>query len=283
MVEGFLSTSVIDEQAAVGRLKAFLVDVVGWVVAEDVTDTASDRDIVFQSEGESGSGNTYTRYIRLRGTSDGIALYTYETFTDVSTNTGEVNDATYGLLNTEADTQGFFLIAVADLERVVLHVETYNGVRYMAYAGRINSYYTVAQHNYPNLVKGCQAVAYDWYYSAEERNCWMVGPEGAQKHYFAIEPLAGTNIDTVQVSDRNGKLSLAAPVLVHDGDAGNSELVGEPRGVFRVPDIVSSHNMFLSINNRLYVVLESNDIKWAVGPISELGTVVPRLQTDLTS
>jgi hypothetical protein len=210
-------------------------------------------------------------------------LSTYETFTDVSTNTGEVSDSTYGLVTTEADAQGFFLLAVADPERVVIHVETFDQARYMGYVGRMTSYYTVAQHNYPNLVKGCQATTYDWYYSAAEYNCWMIGPEGTQKHYFAIEPLAGVNLDAVKASDRNGKLTLAAPVLVHDGDAANSELVGEPRGVFRVPEEVSSHGMFLVVSGRLYVVLEANSIRWAVGPISTFGTAVPRLQTDLTS
>jgi hypothetical protein len=258
------------------------VDEVGWTVAQDVTDTASDRDVVFQSEGEDDVDNEFTRYIRLRGTSNAIYLYTYETFTDVSTNTGEVSDATYGLLKVEGDANGFFLMAAADLERVVLHAETYDGTRYSAYVGRINSYHTAQQQPYPNLVKGGQATAYDWYYDTNERNAWMIGPGGAQKHYFAIEPLNSTGLAAGQASDRNGQMTIAAPVLVHDGDEANSELVGEPRGVYRVPREVARHNMFIAIDGNTYIVFDSNNITMAVGPVSSPGSGVPRLLTDLT-
>jgi hypothetical protein len=282
MAECFLSVAVQNEQDAVNRLRTFLVDTVGWTVAQDVTNTATDRDVVFQSSGELGTENLFTRYIRLRGTSDAIYLYTYETFTSVSENTGEVSDATYGLLTIEPDAQGVALIAVADLERLVLHAETYDGTRYLAYVGRITSYYHTQQHNYPNLVKGCQSETYDWYYDTEERNAWMTGPEGSQKHYVAIEPLNGVGLTAGQTSDRTGELSVAAPVLVHDGDVSNSELVGEPRGLYRIPTGIVRHFSFVSLYGRLYVVLESNDKTWAAGPITSAGIEVPELLTDLT-
>lgn len=282
MSVGYLSIPVQDEQEAVSRLKTFLVDDIGWSVAQDVTDTASDRDVVFSSAGETVVDNSFTRYIRLRGTSNAILLYTYETFTDIGTNTGGVADATYGLLTVEGDVQGFILSAVADLERVVLHAETYDGVRYQAYVGRITPYYKAQDHNYPNIVKGGQATTYDWFYSANPRNVFMRAPDGTQQHYFGIQPLDATALDACQSSDRNGQMVLSAPVLVHEGTAANSELAGEPRGVYRVPRETSQHNMFLPIDNQLYVVFESNGIPMAVGPVTASGIQVPRLQTDLT-
>lgn len=283
MAGGYLGIGVANEQQAVSRLYAFLVNDIGWSLAQDVTNTGTDRDVVLSSPGEPEVPNGLTRYIRLRGTSNGIRLYTYETFVDVGTNTGEVTEATYGLIATEGDSQGFTLLAVADLERVVIHVETYDGVRYMGYVGRINSYYTVYQQNYPNLVKGGQTTTYDWYYSAAARNSWMLGPSGSQEHYYSIEPVNSTALTAGQVSDRNGSLFLSAPILVHiDGDQSLSELAGEPRGVYRIPTGVSQHQMLLTINEETYVVMNSNSKSWAVGPVAASGIAAPPLSTDVT-
>ncbi len=283
MVAGFLSTAVADEQQAADRIRAFLVDEIGWEVAQDVTDTAADRDLVYQSAGEPDTANGLTRYIRIRGTSNALVLYTYETFASVSVNTGEVSKATYGLITTEADAQGFFLLAVADLERVVILVETYNAVRYQGYVGRIKPYHTVHQHRYPNLVKGSQSSSFDWYTTTADRNAWMVGPEGAQAPYYGIEPLSDTGLVAGQSSDRNGTMTLSAPVLVReDADPNKSELVGEPRGVYRVPRETSRHNMFVLIEGSPYIVFETNGVPMAVGPVAASGTGAPRLQTDLT-
>lgn len=284
MAAGFLSVAVADEQQAADRIRAFLVDEIGWEVAQDVTDTATDRDLVYQSPGEPDTANGLTRYIRIRGTSNALVLYTYETFTSISVNAGEVSKATYGLITTEGDSQGFFLLVVADLERVVIHVETYNGVRYQGYVGRIKSYYDVYQQRYPNLVKGGQSSGFDWYTTTADRNAWMVGPEGTQAHYYGIEPLSNTGLVAGQSSDRNGTMTLSAPVLVReDADPNKSELVGEPRGVYRVPRETSRHNMFVLIEGSPYIVFETNGIPMAVGPVAASGTGVPRLQTDLIS
>lgn len=284
MTVGFLSVAVADEQQAADRIRDFLVGEIGWKVAQDVNDTSTDRDVVYQSEGELDTANGLTRYIRIRGLSNTLVLYTYETFTSVSVNTGEVSEVTYGLITTEGDSQGFFLIVVADLERVVIYVETYNGVRYQGYVGRIKSYYTVYQHRYPNLVKGGQSTGFDWYTTTADRNAWMIGPEGVQAHYYGIEPLSNTGLIAGQSSDRNGSMTLSAPVLVRDDvDPDKSELVGEPRGVYRVPRETSQHNMFVLIDGSPYIVFENNSVPMAVGPVAASGTGVPRLQTDLIS
>ena len=276
----FFSITAENEQQAVSRLTSFLVDTVGWSVAQDVTNTATDRDVVFSSSGEPGVPNGFTRYIRLRGVSNSIFLYTYEQFTTISVNTGELSDASYGKLLVGGDTQGFFLMAVADLERVVLLSESFDGVRRQAYVGRIKSYYNQQQHSYPNLIKGGEDAAYTWYYNINDRNAWMIGTEGLKAHYFAIEPLNNSGLLAGQSSDRDGSMILAAPVLVrNDPDPALGELVGEPRGVFRAPVETTSHTTFIKLKGEVYVVFESNGVPMAAGPI---GTVVPSLQTNVS-
>lgn len=273
MSVGFLSVAVADEQAAAEQLRLFLVDTIGWGVAEDVTDTATDRDVVFMSTGEGDSANGFTRYIRIRGTGNALVLYTYETFISTLSNTGEVSDATYGLVTVPDDGRGFLLQAVADLERVVLHVETYAGTRYMGYVGRIKSYSTASQRPYPNLVKGGQSTSYGWYYSALERNSWMRGADSTQAHYYAVEPVNATGLNAGGPNDRNGDVFLSAPVIVRaDADTSKSELAGEPRGVYRLPGGVAQHNAFFTIDMDTYVVFETNSEMMAVGPVTVSGT-----------
>lgn len=277
MVEGFLSIVAHTAPDAVERLRVFLVNTVGWSVAQDVTDTALERDVVFSSPGEVGSDNGNTRYIRLRALSGEIQLFTYETFVSVAENTGEVTDASFGKLAVGEDARGYHLTAVADLERLVLHIEAYDATRYMAYVGRINTYYTVAECGYPNLVKGGAAAAYDWYYSAAERNSWMMGADSTVRHYYAFDMLDATVLAAGQSSDRNGAQVFSAPILVHTGGAGNSELAGEPRGVFRAPRELAAQNAFFPVGGRLYTVLESNGVPMLVGPVTASGTDVPLL------
>jgi hypothetical protein len=282
MVGGYLAIAVLDEQEAVDRTAEFLTSEIGWKVAQDVADSPTDRDVVLEASGELDSGNGLTRYIRLRGNSNSIYLYTYETFTSVSVNTGEVSDVTYGLLNVGTSAAGFRLVVVADQERVVLHCELSDGTKRQSYVGRIKSYYRAQDFPYPNIVKGCQSTTYDWYYTAAERNSWMRAPDGTQQHYFAVEPISSTALDASGVSARTGEFVIAAPILTHNTISGNKELVGEPRGLFRVPTEVEDHNNFISLDGELYAVLESNSKAWAVGPITVSGVDSVRAETDLT-
>ena len=159
------------EQQAVDYIALFLIDVVGWELVEDIEDTATVRDMTFSSTGELEVPNGFKRYIRLRAESNAIQLYTYETYNSSVDNTGEVTEATYGKITTEGDAQGFEATVIADKERVVLFFRTYDdNAQYLGYVGRIKSYYNVYQNRYPNMVKGCQNAAYNWYYSAAERN-----------------------------------------------------------------------------------------------------------------
>lgn len=279
MVAGFFSMGVTTEQEGIDALANFLVSTIGWSVAEDVADSGTDRDIVLTSTGEADSANGFARYIRLRGTGNYIYMYTYETFVSTAVNTGEVYDATYGRIPAPSSSTGFLLQAVADLERVVIHVEAPNGTRYMGYVGRIRPYAKATQHNYPNLVKGGQASIYDWYYSGAARNSWMRGVEGTQAHYYCIELLTSATLASIGVSDRDGSFGVVAPVLYRaDGDTALSELVGEPRGVYRISDEAAAHNSFVSIGGENYIVFRTGTgDNMAVGPVTASGTAVPSL------
>lgn len=283
MSVGYLSTAVLDEQEAVRRIKDFLITSIGWSVSEEISNTASDVDIVFSSPGEADVQNQFQRFIRIRGTGNYVYLYTYDTFISSMSYTGELEDSSYGRVVVPSDSQGCFIRVVADLERVVVSTTSYNGTTYIGYVGRITSYYYDYQHPYPNIVKGCDNALYDWYYSAGSTNSWMFGPEGTKAHYYAVEPVGFSGLSAGKVSDRNGEVFMSAPVLVRDdADQNKSELVGEPRGIYRVVAGPSLHGSFLSLGEDIYVVFSSNNKSWVVGPVTVSGVGAPRLFTDLT-
>lgn len=262
------------------NIRTFLINTVGWVLVETITDTSSILDIVLTSVGESDVPNGLPIFIRLRNTVDRIFMYTYETYTDSVTNTGEVTHAVNGAVTCPTALQGYEVIVVADLERVMINNITYNGASlYMGYVGRITAYHRANEHNYPNIVKGGVSASTTWYYSASEINSYMLGPDGTQQHYHAIEPLNGTGLTSGESSDRDASMVLSAPVLVNvDADPQKSELVGEPRGVYRVSERASSTMSFIRIEGQVYVVVAYLTLRMALGPI---GNSIPPLLTSI--
>jgi hypothetical protein len=277
MAGHYLRLEVADVYEAVHGLVIFLTDVVGWVVAEDVSHTGDTRDAVLTSTGEPEVPNGLPRYIRIRNEDSKIWLHTYETFVSTTVNTGEVSDATYGYVNSFAGgAQGFEMLVVADLERVIINNFPYAGINvYTGYVGRITSYHHAGDHSYPNLVKVAWSTIATWYYSGTERNCFMIGPHGSKQHYFAVEPLNSIGLLAGDSSDRDGTATLAAPVLVNtDADTQRSELVGEPRGVYRISPEVSQTNAFLTIDGEVYTTFVQSGAHMVMGPI---GTEIPPL------
>lgn len=273
----YLRFSVAGVYQEVSALATFLVDTVGWEIAENASDTGDVRDVVLKSAGEPEVPNVFPRYIRIRNASGSIHLHTYETFTSTTINTGELDDSTYAVVCAfENPSQGFEVVVVADLERVIITHYPYTGTNnYTGYIGRINSYYQANTNNYPNLVKGSAVTTYTWYYSAAETHCFMIGPHGSKQHYHAIEPLNSTGLEAGATSDRDGANMLTAPVLVNtDVDSQRSELVGEPRGVYRISPEVSAVNSFVKINGEVYVTSVQSGVHMAMGPV---GTDVPPL------
>ena len=76
-----------DEQAYAVNLDTFLVNVVGWYRVHTFSDTGSNRDYVYKSEGEAPGYQPVV--IRVRGVSSNVQYDTYNTWNDdAGTGTG---------------------------------------------------------------------------------------------------------------------------------------------------------------------------------------------------
>lgn len=266
MAASFLVFTESTEQDVVDIIAKFLVRYVGWTVAQNVTDTASDRDIVLRSTGENSANNPNPRYIRLRGNINNIYLSTYETFVNISTNTGEVSDATYGLLQCNGTV---IAMVVADLERVFIHIEEDTGPRFFGYVGRIDPYTEWPQHPYPNIVKGMAQTAYDFFYTASPFNMFMRRNDGTVSPYFPVLLVNSNTVVAAGHSTRNGQISGFRIPVVYKDVAAQSEIAGELRGVYWMPDAYVNHGDYIRIDDRPYVVIQGTaSTAWAVGPIS---------------
>lgn len=277
----YLRIDCLNTYQAISSLVSFLTTTVGWVVAEQITDTGSSIDIVLSSVGEPEVPNGFPRYIRLQSATGFIVLFTYETFESVGVNTGELSDSNYGKLIAPNVAQGFEMMVVADLERVIINTFPYTGTTtYTGYVGRITPYHRANEHKYPNIVKGATSSLHTWYFSTQQRNSFMLGPHGSKQHYFATEPINVTGLIAAGSSDRGGHTTMSAPVIVNtDVDNQRSEIVGEPRGVYRVSPEVTQTGAFISIAGEVYVTFVQNAVHMVMGPI---GTEIPPLMSDIT-
>lgn len=276
MASGYKRLFCTDEQQAVEKLKTFLVDDIGWQVEEDITDTASDRDITFSSDGEDDVANAFTRYIRLRGTGNEIKLFTYETYIDSITNTGEVSDSSYGHVTTGSSP--FILTAVADKERLTFQVEEESGDLYYGYVGRIDSYYRASQHKYPNLVKGCDSSSQDWFYDSAERNMWMRAADGTVQHYLPVSIVSSSQgVSQGGISDRADTQFVFKLPIGRLGNDSNDEIAGEVRGLYRVANAAHQPGQFIAIDTKLYVIFSTgiSGYKFANGPVHDNGLTLP--------
>lgn len=266
MADHFLRVVVDSEQEAVDFIAKFLVREVGWSLVDNRADTSSDRDVVLSSPGESDNDNPHEVFIRIRGFSDDLVLFTYESYEDSSTYSGELSHSTYGNITAIGT---FYLTVVADLDRVAIHVKEDGGNSYFGYLGRISSYYDWPAHPHPNLIKGMQSTVYDFFYTAAERNMWMIRPDGS---VYSYKPLLVVNGDAITESSyqsaRTGKRFFFA-LPVYSDYAGQEEIAGELKGVFTGPAANYGFESFVNINGKTYVCFDSSNSSytWFVGPV----------------
>lgn len=274
MALGYFHLPESNEQDAVSRIARLLVRQVGWTLVDDIANSGSDRDVVLSSPGESSVDNPNIVYIRLRGNGNQIIFSTYETYTDSVTFTGENSDATYGNITASGD---FDLLVAADLERVIVAIREDGGNRYFGYVGRIEAYTQWPAHPYPLLIKGMQSTTYDFFYSANPRNMWMIRADGTSSPYYAARVDDDNTINTASLmSVRNGKTYCSKIPVRYSDNPTHNEIAGELRGVYTLPGDKFTHGSFFTIDSQAYVIIQGDGTySWAVGPVSEDTSIPP--------
>jgi hypothetical protein len=260
----YTSGVVETEQDFVSALHTFLTsDLSGWTRVEIVSDTSSDRDYAWSSDGENPDDND-TIYIRLRGYDNYLYNYGYITYTDSLTNTGELFDTNYTRINTNGYGFRYWIYGNADF--VCYTIKNSNDSKaYTGYLGLIRSYYEPENDVLPLLVKGQYGSTYGW---SSSNTCYMHNATTSGEDYFT----AYTWWTTLQYDQGlRSDEALVIPVILVNTNAGDHEVRGEPYGVYqvngdRVADfapVLSASGVFVcaKVNN-------TNSTSYIYGPVS---------------
>lgn len=270
MVANYYRFSTNSEQDALTQIDWFLVNCVGWYRIDTISDTSSDRDYVYTSDGERDQhGNPYPRIIRLRANGNNIYHYSYDTYTDSTTYTHEIysSSATNGTLIYNIP-GNLVVTVIADKERVMVAVERDNAGTWFVptYVGRLTPLYGPDVDPYPNAVKGTTRSHHEWH--ENDNPFWAYTKQGD-----ALRTFSSTTSFTKNLADCGGPCSrnnkfFAASLLLYETVTGDSELRGFPRGAYCVNEKLAHRNL-LTLASGTHIVLKSRfpSGAWAYGPL----------------
>lgn len=273
-----VSGTATDEQNLVDEIDLFLVGTIGWTKEDTITDTASDKDIVLSSVGESESYDKL--YIRVRGTTSHVRFYAYSDWdSSSSTGTDEIFDSTETRIEA-GSTLDYWIAADKDVVHIISSVspDTYHGG-----FGYWKTYYDYVDDPKPFFVFG-QDLASDNF--DDEDRLWSYGVGSFGSSY--ITSLSGTqrayrashnaDVDYANPQSRTGEPRLFEPVFYHEG-VGLSEIRGEVWGLYLIGGSNHSVGDILTISGSLdqngdYLIMRyDNSQAWAIGPVVASGTV----------
>lgn len=125
-----------DEQDLISHVENFMVGICGWEKIDTVSDTASDKDLVFKSGGKLPE-RYQDLYCRWRGYSNYIYNYMYTRWVSSGDYDGEIHDSTYS--RSPCSSTGFDWWGFGN-EDGVWFVWVSGGSYYSAYTGYTKSY-----------------------------------------------------------------------------------------------------------------------------------------------
>lgn len=262
----------LTEQEFVVEMDAFLTGTCLWTRVGTITDTSSDRDYVWSSDGESEDRDSV--YIRIRGNGDYIYLYGYGLWSSASAYWQEIYDSS----NTKVYTSGYALKYWAfgnkDFVCVTVRFTPYNVTQpYTMYAGFIRSYFTPEKDPRPLLIKGQTSSSYSWVSTPQAymhtTNASGVAAYSTQSMYSDI--LINDNLT------RKSSV-LMWPIPVYYSNATYKEVRGEPFGVYQINGkfvgttgvITTTSGVFITQKNSF-----SDSEAFAYGPIASASGIVP--------
>jgi hypothetical protein len=270
MVSNYSTGYAADEQEYILAMDDFLVNHVGWYRIDTIADTGTDRDYVWMSDGEPDwADNIYPRIIRMRGNGNYVYLYTYETYTDSVTFTGEVYNVTYTRIQDMIT--GIWYTLIGDKERFInRHRSSGLGTSYHApsYLGRIKSEFDSSLVPYPNLVKGCRYVNSEWGGVGVDDRSYSYSPTGVLRYsyIYSFSSLADSDIP----NSRNGKYGSFPANTYSSENSSDYFLPGQLRGCYQVSRLLQQES-FLTLASGTHKVMKDGGSlhTWAYGPCTD--------------
>jgi hypothetical protein len=275
------SGTYVDEQALLGSIDAFMASgIAGWTQLKVITDTASDKDIVYYSDGD---GTRDRNIVRLRATSNNLEFHTYSVF-NTGTDTGL--DDLYNsetAIPTSTSSGIYWLFGNKDSVYVsVEHDATSN--KHLGGFGTWISYYDPADDPKPFFVFG-QSSSTKLFNDSTER-CRSYGPGSFGSTYYpytAGTSLSGTirnymsehseNVKYGVTQARTNQPYIFEPVFFTIETSPYIEARGEMPGLNLIGSAPYSNGNIITISginamNGFYFIQDhddSSEVCWALG------------------
>lgn len=257
------------EQDFINDLDTFLTATIGgWTKIDTVSDTSTDRDFVWFSEGEDPA-NYRGIFIRARGYSNLLYLYGYGSWTDSGTYGHELHNPTYSYLDVGGTPIKYWMWGNKDFVAFSLMNTTNTaGSTFTGYMGLIESTYVPETDPYPLLIRGHSSEDYTWWYGSGQ--LLMHAPTASGEKQYE-----GYNWDPVLDYDmgrRETKL-LLLPVVLKCEQAGDNEVRGRPFGVYQINDARAPKIAPITSASGVFLVFRDGDPAqtnrtYAYGPVA---------------
>ena len=257
------SGTATDEQDLVGVIHTFLTSTIGgWTRIGIITDTASDKDYVYFSNGEV-PGLYRDMYIRVRGYSNYVYLYGYS-YWSAGSNDGELHNASYSLISVGSSSIDYWFFGDRDHFWIVAK----NGSDYYyGGAGYLDSYYSPSDNDFPLAVIGHSSISYGLADSTK-----TVGYSAVTSGTNVILKAENTQTNLTAFGDPNLRDGSQAhtPAVMYCSTAGHQEVQGELRGVLMFSGVTLTNEDWVTISgtdHKFFIARYSDSECVGFGPI----------------
>jgi len=263
----YIQGTAADEQEIILALEDFMTNVIsGWTVLDKNTDTGTDRDYIFYSQGTT-PGKYRDLYIRWRGISDDVRLYAYQRWNNSGDFDAELNDPTYNIMNVGAGSLTYWIFGDAD--GVWLLVK--NGSNYYSgYGGYLETYYCNDVDDLPTCVIGQDASPSFF----DSNRVYAYGPpsagSGIETAYLTTKNLYTEFLTYGEPNQRDGSVAHIPVVLYHSTNTPEYEVRGELRHAlwFGGTSLAAEDWVTISGTNYKYFIQKyQNDETVGFGPV----------------
>lgn len=267
----FGKNSATSEQEVLLQFDSFLVSICGWERIDIVTDTVTDRDYVYYSQGTE-AGKYRDLYVRLRAYANYIDVYGYSWWGSSSNNSGELYDSSYTRIpvnGTAFDWYGF-----GDKDGFWLVVDD-GSYYYSLFGGYFDTYYDASFDSLPTCVIGNIYNSY-WYtdsrvYGYGAADNLSPNVSGTSRKYVTYVNIYNDMLLHSSPSDRDGTEYGHCPFVMYCTDnVSGYEVRGELRHVlwFSGAGLTSGDWYTISGTNYKYFIKRySDDHTEGFGPI----------------
>lgn len=254
------------EQDLVGYLDTFLTSTIGgWTKVGTITDTGTDKDLVFKSSGET-PGRYRDIYIRVRGYNNYLYFYGYSYWESAVTNDGQLYSASYSNMPVGSSSIDYWLFGDKDHFWVVAK----NGSDlYSGGGGYLNSYYDPADNDLPLVIVGHGSISYA-FASTTRVQGYSATTSGTNIALRAASDIHSGILAFGDPSFRDGSQA-HMPAIMYCTTAGHQEIQGELKGTLMFSGVTLANEDWVTISGtdyKFFITRYSDTSCTGYGPVA---------------